>query len=93
MVKDGSHGEPNAGPDTTNKAHISPVGMIGNQLTPKDRWAERQDGENEDGDVLSSLASGSKFGGCSKCRQFVNSSTYTRQGHTSCYSVSGNDRI
>lgn len=83
-VKEQCADETDNSPETAQKGAPAPAGVTGNQLSPKDRWAEGDDGENEDGDVFASLAGWSQLGSDGQRCEFANTSTDSGEGHAHC---------
>lgn len=70
-------------PDTDKDTNVSPVGCLGDELSPERRWAEWQDGEDNGSDVGATLADRHKFGSSREGDQFVQTGTETRNNLTS----------
>lgn len=83
-VEDSSHDRSNGSPDTAQKANPAPGtrGLRRNQLTPENGWAERNNGEDEYGDVLAALGSRCEFRCSGKSSELVDTGTNSSKDHT-----------
>ena len=80
-VEDRGHGETDEIPDAAEQADPSPGAMRRDELAPEDGRAEGDDGEDEDGDVFSTLGGRRKLGGDGERGELVDSGTDTREDH------------
>jgi len=61
-VEDERADEADTRPEATEESAVSPSGIVGDQLTPEDGWAEGNDGEYEDCNIFPALSGRGKFG-------------------------------
>lgn len=79
-------------PQSAKKSAISPASMRSNQLTPKNGWTKRKDGEDKDGNVLSSFASRGELSSDSQRCELADASANARKGHANCHEVRNGQR-
>lgn len=82
MIENDSQDKTNECPNTTEKTNVAPRAVGGDKLTPKNRGAEGEDGEDEDGDVLSTLRSRSDFRSGGQGSQFVDTGSDSSKSHS-----------
>ena len=54
-IEDSCHYEANEVPDAAKKTDPAPCAVVGDKLAPEDRWAEWNNGKDEDGYVFAAL--------------------------------------
>lgn len=80
-VKDEGQDKADKGPHAADDADVAPRSVKGNVLGPKNAGAEGEDGEDEDGNVESSLAGGCQFGSDGEGRKLAEAGSSSVQGH------------
>ncbi len=77
--------------DATQHADPSPCrGVLGrNELSPEHRRTERDDGQNQNGDVLAPLSRGRQLGGHGQRGQLINSGADSGEDHAGNEDVHG----
>ena len=81
--------EPDPSPCTTQGTTVPPACMGSDELGPEDRGTEGDDGEDQDCDVLASLAGWGKLGSRSKSSQLVDTGANSGQHHAADEGVHG----
>lgn len=81
VVEHGRHDKTDESPEAAPEADVAPCGVRGDELRPEHRWAERDDGEHQDGNVLAALGSRCKLRCHSQCGKLVDSSANPREDH------------
>ena len=89
VVEKEGKGKTDECPDAAKKTNPAPAAVVGNQLTPEDRWAEWNNREDEDRDVQASLLDWGKLRSDGERCQLVDTSTDTSNSHASDESVHG----
>jgi hypothetical protein len=92
VVEDCSDHKSDESPDSTETSDPAPRRVVGDQLSPKHRRAERNDCEDQYSDVLATLARWCQLGGRGEGGKFVDSGTDSRKHHTTNEDIHGVSR-
>ena len=82
-VEDGYEDKTDEIPDSAKQTNPPPCRIIGDELTPKNRRAERQDGEDEHGHIFAAFGCWCKLRSDRQSSQLVDTGTDSGEDHPS----------